>query len=65
MEKYIQVLENDESNVFASLGVASVLAEHNKVNEAIEILKGVKEASPMHIQMPNVLINLAHMNIVL
>jgi tetratricopeptide (TPR) repeat protein len=64
MEKYIVVLESDESNVFAALGIANVLAEHNKVPEAIEILKGVKEASPSHITLPNVIINLAHLNIV-
>jgi predicted negative regulator of RcsB-dependent stress response len=49
MEKYKQVLENDESNLFAAMGIASVLAEFNKVNEAIEILKGVKEFTPSHI----------------
>lgn len=65
MEKYINVLENDETNVFASIGIACVLAEHNKVSEAIEILKGVKEACPSHIQQPLILINLAHLNIVL
>lgn len=65
MDKYIHVLENDESNVFASIGIANVLAEHNKVIESVEILKAVKEACPTHIQLPNVLINLAHLNIVL
>ena len=64
MDKYIQVLESDESNVFAAMGIANVLAEHNKVYEAIEILKGVKEATPSHITVPNVLINLAHLNVV-
>lgn len=44
MDKYIHVLENDESNVFASIGIANVLAEFNKVFEAVEILKGIKEA---------------------
>jgi tetratricopeptide (TPR) repeat protein len=50
--------------VFAAIGIANVLAEFNKVIEAIEILKGVKEASPAHITMPNVLMNLAHLNVV-
>lgn len=64
MDKYIQVLEVDESNIFAAMGIASVLAEHNKVLEAMEILKGVKEATPAHVTVPNVLINLAHLNVV-
>lgn len=46
------------------MGIASVLAEHNKVLEAMEILKGVKEATPAHVTVPNVLINLAHLNVV-
>ena len=50
--------------MFAAIGIANVLAEFNKVIEAIEILKGVKEASPAHITMPNVLMNLAHLNVV-
>lgn len=62
MEKYIFVLENDESNVFAAVGVANVLAEHGKVVDAIEILKGINEACPKSIQVPNVLVNLAHLN---
>lgn len=61
----MEVLENDESNIFAAMGVANILAEHNKVLEAVEILKGVREATPSHIQMPNVMINLGHLNIVL
>lgn len=61
----MQVLEADEQNVFATLGIANVLAEFNKVGEAIEILKGIREASPSHIQIPNVLVNLAHLNVVL
>lgn len=58
------MLEVDESNIFAAMGIASVLAEHNKVLEAMEILKGVKEATPAHVTVPNVLINLAHLNVV-
>jgi hypothetical protein len=40
-EKYMEVLKNDESNIFAAMGVAIVLAEHNKIKEALEILKAV------------------------
>ena len=65
MEKYIEVLESDDSNIFAAIGVANILAEHNKVPEALEILKSIKEATPSNIESPNVMINLAHLNIVL
>ncbi len=63
-EKYMQVLEYDESNIFAAMGVAIVLAEHNKTEEALEILKGVKEACPSHVERPAILINLAHLHVV-
>ena len=42
------VLEHDESNIFAAMGIACVLAEFNKVEEAVEILKKLMEASPAH-----------------
>jgi len=42
----VAVLEMDEANAFASLGVANVLAEHGKVTEAMEIYKVVKENFP-------------------
>jgi hypothetical protein len=54
MDKYILVLENDETNSFASLGVANVLAEHNKVSEALEVYKILKETNP---NIPHPLIN--------
>jgi tetratricopeptide (TPR) repeat protein len=60
----MQVLEYDESNIFAAMGIAIVLAEHNKTEEALEILKGVKEACPSHVERPGILINLAHINII-
>ena len=47
-EKYKMVLEHDESNIFAAMGIACVLAEFNKVEEAVEILKKLMEASPAH-----------------
>lgn len=40
------VLEVDEANWEACLGVANVLAEHNKINEALEIYRAVKENVP-------------------
>jgi len=49
MEKYITVLERDESNIYAAMGIACVLAEYNKILEALEILRAVKEACPSHI----------------
>jgi hypothetical protein len=49
MDKYIAVLEIDEANSFATLGVGNVLAEHGKLEEAMEIFKVLKEAAPnMH-----------------
>jgi RNA polymerase-associated protein CTR9 len=64
-EKYKQVLEHDESNIFAAMGVACIFAEFNKVEEAVEILKKLKDASPNHLQRPSITINLAHLNMVL
>jgi RNA polymerase-associated protein CTR9 len=60
MDKYITVLENDESNAFGSLGVANVLAEHGKIAEAMEVYKVLKETNP---NIPHPLLNLAHMNV--
>ena len=62
MDKYIAVLETDETNAFASLGVANVLAEHNKINEALEVYKVLKETNP-NIHHP--LLNQAHLNMAL
>lgn len=60
MDRYITVLETDETNAFASLGVANVLAEHNKVTESMEVYKALKETNP---NIPHPLINQAHLNI--
>jgi tetratricopeptide (TPR) repeat protein len=60
----MEVLKNDESNIFAAMGIAIILAEHNKTDEALEILKAIKEACPSHIERPSILINLAHINVV-
>ena len=46
MDKYVQVLEFDEANCFATLGVGNVLAEYGKLNEAMEVFKVVKESNP-------------------
>ena len=48
-EKYKQVLEFDESNIFAAMGIACIFAEFNKVEEAVEILRKLMEASPAHL----------------
>jgi thioredoxin-like negative regulator of GroEL len=48
-EKYMSVLEFDESNLYAAMGIACVLAEFNKVEEAVEILKKLNESTPSHI----------------
>ncbi len=46
MGKFIQVLENDESNCAASIGISNVLAEFNKIGESLDIYKLAKENQP-------------------
>ena len=46
MDLYLKVLDFDESNAFASLGVANVLAEHDKVEDAQEIYRILRETNP-------------------
>lgn len=46
MDHYTAVLEVDDANVFATLGVGNILAEHGKLPEAMEIYKIVKESNP-------------------
>ncbi len=58
MDRYIAVLENDEANSFATLGIANVLAEHGKQNEAFEIYKVLALSNP---NMHHPLVNQAHL----
>lgn len=60
MDKYMNVLEFDEANCFAALGVANVLAEHNKLTEAMEVYKVLKENNP---NMYHALLNQAHLQV--
>ena len=60
MDKYMNVLEADETNCFAVLGVANVLAEHNKLNEAMEIYKILKENNT---SIYHPLLNQAHLQV--
>lgn len=60
MDKYVNVLEIDEANAYAALGVANVLAEHNKLSEALEIYKSLKETCPA---LAHVLVNQAHLQV--
>ena len=46
MGKYILVLENDESNCAASIGISNVLAEFNKIGESLDLYKLAKENQP-------------------
>ena len=46
MDRYIAVLEHDEANSFATLGIANILAEHGKQNEAFEIYKVIALSNP-------------------
>jgi len=59
MDRYITTLEYDEANCFATLGVANVLAEYGKLNEAMEIYKVLKESNP---NMYHPLMNQAHLS---
>ena len=52
-------LEFDEANCYATLGIANVLAEHGKLNEAMEIYKVLKESNP---NMYQPLVNQAHLS---
>ena len=58
MDLYLKVLDFDEANAFASLGVANVLAEHGKLEEAQEIFRVLRETNP-NMWQPR--INLAHL----
>ncbi len=58
MGRYIAVLENDEANCFASLGIANILAEHGKQNEAYEIYKVLSLSNP---NMHHPIVNQAHL----
>lgn len=42
MQQYFSVLEIDECNTAACLGIANVLSEYNKVTEAKEIFKVIE-----------------------
>ena len=59
MDKYINVLEFDEANCFATLGVANVLAEYGKIQEPMEIYKVLKESNP---SMYHPWVNQAHLS---
>lgn len=52
------MLEIDEANSFATLGVGNVLAEHGKLDEAMEIFKVLKETNP---SMYHPWVNQAHL----
>ena len=58
MDRYMAVLESDEFNSFAALGVANILAEHGKQNEAFEIYKVLAVSNP---NMYHPLVNQAHL----
>lgn len=59
MDRYINVLDKDESNCFATLGIGNILAEYGKLNEAMEIYKVLKESNP---NMHHPLLNQAHLS---
>lgn len=56
----MQVLEMDEANAYAALGVANVLTEHGKINESMDIYKALKENCP---NMSHALVNLGHLSV--
>ena len=60
MDRYLNVLEHDEANCYAVLGVGNILAEHGKTHEASEIYKMLRESNP---NMYEPVLNLGHMSV--
>lgn len=58
LDLYMKVLEIENNNVFATLGIGNILGEFGKVNEAQEIFKIVREHHP---NTPYPMINSAHL----
>jgi len=44
--KYLEILAHDQTNCYASLGIANVLAFFNKNEDALEIYKLLAQANP-------------------
>lgn len=64
MKMYMETLELDPSNGFATLGLANIMAEHGKIQDAVKIYSVLKDNMPgcshsyinlaiMHIAMRN------------
>jgi len=54
MKMYMETLEIDPCNVYATLGLANIMAEHQKVSDAVKIYQAIKDNFPM---MPHAYIN--------
>lgn len=61
MHQYFTVLEIDECNTAACLGIANVLSEYNKVTEAKEILKVIETSETDEQILKHALVNHAHL----
>jgi tetratricopeptide (TPR) repeat protein len=60
MRQYFGILEIDENNCFGSLGIANLLTEYNKVDEAKEVYKLLAISEPDSQVGLNALLNQAH-----
>ena len=58
--KYLEILFHDQTNCFASVGLANVLAHFNKTEDALEIFKIVSHSN---INLYQPLLNLAHLSV--
>ena len=58
--KYLEILYHDQTNCYASVGLANVLAFFNKTEDAMEIYKLVSHSNP---SMWQALINHAHLSV--
>lgn len=46
MKMYMETLELDPSNAFATLGLANIMAEHGKIQDAVKIYSVLKDTLP-------------------
>ena len=61
MIQYFKILDMDESNCMGVLGVANVLTEYNKVNEAREVYKLLQSCETDPLTILHAMTNNAHL----
>ena len=60
MQMYFTILERDDQNCAASLGIANVLNEYDKRSEAVEIYKLLANSEPNSATGINARVNQGH-----